>query len=94
MRFLVLLLLAGCWGKPVVLTDTDIVYQDKLVPVPVPPHLLEDCQVTQLPQPGETWTWYEILGLAKQKDFEQATCNERFGIIEDWQRTEIDADIN
>ena len=67
-----------------VLTDPEIVYQDKLIHVQVPPNLLVDCQVTPLPARGSLWTWFEILELMKQKDSEQTTCNERFGIIEDW----------
>ena len=83
-----LALLSACTTKPAVLTDPEIVYQDKLVPVPVPAHLLVDCQVTPLPALGSQWTWFEILELMKQKDSEQGTCNERFGIIEDWMETE------
>ncbi len=77
-------LLTACTTPPAVLTDPEIVYQDKLVPMRVPPNLLVDCQITPLPQLGSNWTWFEIFELMQQKDSEQATCNERFGIIENW----------
>lgn len=67
-----------------VLTDPEIVYQDKLIRVLVPPNLLVDCQVTPLPAFGSDWTWFEVFKLMQQKDSEQMVCNERFGIIEDW----------
>ena len=82
-------LLSACTTKPAVLTDPEIVYQDKLIPVQVPGHLLVDCDVTPLPLPGDLITWLEVLELAKQKDVEQAVCNERFIIIETWQTTEM-----
>ena len=82
-------LLIACTTKPAVLTDPEIVYQDRLVPVQVPGHLLADCQVTPLPVPGDLVTWFEVLELAKQKDSEQAACNERFAIIETWQNKEL-----
>ena len=75
--------------KPVVLTDPTIVYQDKLVPVQVPPNLLVPCQITPLPQSGDRITWFEIFELMQQKATEQGICNERFGIIEDWMDTEL-----
>ena len=79
----------GCGTvKPVVLTDPEIVYQDKLVRVQVPANLLADCEVTTLPEIGSQWTWYEILELMVEKDAEQQTCNERFGIIDDWMSEE------
>jgi len=82
-----LVLLTACTTRTV-LSDPEIVYQDKLVPVQVPGHLLAKCQVTPLPQTGSLWTWFEILELMKQKDSEQGACNERFSIIEDWQSSE------
>ncbi len=72
-----------------VLTDPEIIYQDKLVPVRVPPNLLVDCDVTPLPQRGSNWTWLEIFELMKEKDSEQVACNERFVIIEDWMDDEL-----
>ena len=75
----------GCTTTtPAVLTDPEIVYQDKIIRQQVPADLLTDCQVTPLPATGSQWTWYEVLKLMKQKDAEQLTCNERFGFIEDW----------
>jgi len=71
------------------LTDPDIVYQDKLVRVQTPPHLLTDCEVSPLPAAGMNWTWFEILELMKQKDSEQVACNDRFGIIEEWQSSDL-----
>lgn len=79
-----LLLLTACETQTV-LSDPEIIYQDKLVPVQTPGHLLVECQVTPLPLSGSQWTWFEILELMKQKDAEQQTCNRRFAIIEKWQ---------
>jgi len=76
--------LTGCATTPAVLTDPEIVYQDKIIRQQVPANLLTDCQVTPLPDVGSQWTWFEVLELMKQKDAEQLTCNERFGFIEDW----------
>ncbi len=59
------------------------------MPLQTPGHLLVACQVTPLPVLGSQWTWFEILELMKQKDSEQETCNDRFGIIEDWQSSEL-----
>lgn len=84
-----LVLLTACTSQPVVLADPEIVYQDKLIPVQTPGHLLTPCQITPLPDPGSSWTWLEILELMKQKDIEQNTCNERFGIIKQWQGSEL-----
>lgn len=82
-------LLAACTTQPAVLTDPEIVYQDKLIRVQVPPNLTVDCQVTPLPELGSQWTWFEILELMKQKDSEQVVCNERFDIIENWMSEEL-----
>lgn len=84
-----LALLTACTTPPAVLTDPEIVYQDKLIPVKTPGHLLVPCQLTPMPALGTDWTWFEILELMKQKDSEQVACNERFTIIEDWQSNEL-----
>jgi len=83
-----MILLSACTTKPAVLTDSEIVYQDKIVRVETPAHLLVDCDITPLPQPGVPVTWFEILELMKQKDSEQHVCNERFSIIEEWQSSD------
>ena len=85
------LLLTACAAtpKPVVLSDPEIIEVVTRVPVQVPARLLTECEVTALPEIGTQWTWYEILQLMKRKDAEQQTCNQRFGIIEEWQSSEL-----
>lgn len=82
-------LLAACGTtKTVVLTDPEIVYQDRLVRAQVPANLLLECQVTPMPKRGDRITWFEVLELMKQKDSEQLACNGRFVIIENWMSEE------
>ena len=76
--------MTACTSGPAVLTDPEIIYQDKIIREQVPDNLLADCRRTALPEAGSQWTWYEIFMLMKQKDAEQKTCNERFGFIRDW----------
>ena len=81
-------LLTACGSQPTVLTDPEIIYRDRPVPVQVPADLLAPCEVTPLPEPGDDVRWVDILVLAKTKDTEQIACNKRFENIREWMTAE------
>lgn len=87
---IIALITTACGTSPTVLTETEVVYQDKIVRQEVPADLLTKCRVASLPRIGSGWTWFEIYELMKQKDSEQKTCNDRFDIIKEWQEQDYD----
>ena len=87
MSLCLLCLLTACATKRVVISDPEVIESQSLSCPTIPVHLLRPCAVLALPFFGITWA--DTIEVIKLKDLEQKTCNERFGIISQWQTDNI-----
>ena len=87
MSLCLLCLLTACATKSVVISEPDIIELPALSCPTIPVHLLKPCPVLSLPVFGINWA--DTIEIIKLKDLQQKTCNDRFGIISQWQDDNI-----